>query len=221
LLFVWSVFSIPENYAQVNDCSARANMLHNPLYQDIAASRGCGLIDPHSLLVDDLLRLLITQGVLADPHIRHRLIHVDPARADYVISFNRLNPSLTSSTFAITIHQHSHDHRTDHAKESGPGLCLHRCARLQPDPAAAAAPTVVGLLLDANVATQLVGAPIIGRLSERYGLAFTVFQTVLSLFAQKRLALDARATSCVFTYVGLRIAAIQGDGIGLLKNSID
>jgi hypothetical protein len=86
-LFVWSVFSIPENYAQVNDCSAHANMLHNPLYQDIAASRGCGLIDPHSLLVDDLLRLLITQGVLADPHIRHRLVYVDPARTDYVIPF--------------------------------------------------------------------------------------------------------------------------------------
>jgi MFS family permease len=64
---------------------------------------------------------------------------------------------------------------------------------------------------------QLVGALIIGRLSDRYGLAFTVFQIVLSLFAQKRLALDARATSCVFSYVGLRIVAIQGDGTGLLE----
>jgi hypothetical protein len=48
------------------------------------------LIDPHSLLVDDLLRLLITQGVLADPDIHNRLIYVDPARTDYVIPFNVL-----------------------------------------------------------------------------------------------------------------------------------
>jgi hypothetical protein len=61
------------------------------------------LINPHALLVDDLLRLLITQGVLAHPHIHHRFIYADPARTDRVI------PSLTSSPFAITIHQHSHD----------------------------------------------------------------------------------------------------------------
>ena len=60
------------------------------LYQDIAAGRGCGLIDPHSLLVDDLLRLLATRGVLDDPDIRKRLIYVDPTRTDYVIPFNVL-----------------------------------------------------------------------------------------------------------------------------------
>jgi DHA1 family tetracycline resistance protein-like MFS transporter len=32
-----------------------------------------------------------------------------------------------------------------------------------------ASPTVVGLLLGANAATQLIGAPVIGRLSDRYG----------------------------------------------------
>jgi hypothetical protein len=50
------------------------------------------LIDPHSLLADDLLRLLITRGVRANPDIRHRLIYVDPARTDYVIPFNVLVP---------------------------------------------------------------------------------------------------------------------------------
>ena len=55
-----------------------------------AAGRGCGLIDPHSLLADDLLRLLITRGVFANPDIRQRLIYVDPARTDYVIPFNVL-----------------------------------------------------------------------------------------------------------------------------------
>jgi hypothetical protein len=68
----------------------KSKLLEWCLYQDIAAGRGCGLIDPHSLLVDDLLRLLITRGVLGDPDIRHRLIYVDPARTDYVIPFNVL-----------------------------------------------------------------------------------------------------------------------------------
>ena len=76
-------------------------------------------------------------------------------------------------------------------------------------------------MLGANAATQLIGAPIIGRLSDRCGLAFTVFQTVFSLFAQKRLGLDAQAASYVFTYVGLLLVAIQGDSIGLLENPID
>lgn len=60
------------------------------LYQDIAAGRGCGLIDPHSLVVDDLPRLLVTQSVLDDPDIRDRLIYVDPTRTDYVIPINVL-----------------------------------------------------------------------------------------------------------------------------------
>jgi len=68
----------------------KSKLLEYCLYQDIAAGRGCGLIDPHSLLVDDLLRLLITRDALADPDIRHRLIYVDPARTDYVVPFNVL-----------------------------------------------------------------------------------------------------------------------------------
>jgi len=68
----------------------KSELLEYCLYQDIAAGRGCGLIDPHSLLVDDLLRLLVTRNVLADSDIRHRLIYVDPARTDYVVPFNVL-----------------------------------------------------------------------------------------------------------------------------------
>jgi hypothetical protein len=68
----------------------KSKLLQWCLYQDIAAGRGCGLIAPHSLLVDDLLRLLITRGVLADPDIHQRLIYVDPARTDYVVPFNVL-----------------------------------------------------------------------------------------------------------------------------------
>ena len=64
--------------------------LYQEKTQDIAAGRGCGLIDPHSLLVDDLLRLLITRGEFANPGIRHGLIYVDSARTDYVGPFNVL-----------------------------------------------------------------------------------------------------------------------------------
>ena len=68
----------------------KSKLLEHCLYQDIAAGRGCGLIDPHSLLADDLLRLLVTRNVLGNPDIRDRLIYVDPARTDHIIPFNVL-----------------------------------------------------------------------------------------------------------------------------------
>jgi hypothetical protein len=68
----------------------KSKLLEHCLYQDIAAGRGCGLIDPHSLLADDLLRLLITRDALANSDIRKRLVYVDPARTDYVVPFNAL-----------------------------------------------------------------------------------------------------------------------------------
>ena len=68
----------------------KSKFLESCLYQDIAADRGCGLIDPHSLLADDVLRLLITQKVLDNPDKSDRFIYVDPARTDYVVPFNVL-----------------------------------------------------------------------------------------------------------------------------------
>ena len=68
----------------------KSKLLEHCIVQDITAGRGCGLIDPHSQLVDDVLRNLISQGVLANPHIRQNIIYVDPARSDYVIPFNVL-----------------------------------------------------------------------------------------------------------------------------------
>lgn len=49
-----------------------------------------------------------------------------------------------------------------------------------------------------------------------YGLAFTIFQTIFTLFAERRLNLDSRAVGYVFTYVGLLIVGIQGGGMGFL-----
>jgi len=43
--------------------------------------RGCGLIDLHSHLARDVLRLLLTKGVLADQSIRDRIIWVEPNRS--------------------------------------------------------------------------------------------------------------------------------------------
>ena len=68
----------------------KSKFLENCLFQDIAAGHGCGLIDPHSLLADDLTRLLITRQVLTNSDIAKRIIYVDPARTDYVIPFNVL-----------------------------------------------------------------------------------------------------------------------------------
>ncbi|MGQ9586281.1 MAG: MFS transporter [Anaerolineae bacterium] len=49
-------------------------------------------------------------------------------------------------------------------------------------------------------------------------LAFSTFETIFSLFAQKRLALDARATSYVLTYVGVLVVLVQGVGIRWLSS---
>ncbi len=69
----------------------KSKLLEYWLFQDVSSGRGCGLIDPHSMLVDDLIRLLITKGTLADPDIRSRIIYVDPARQqDYIVPFNVL-----------------------------------------------------------------------------------------------------------------------------------
>lgn len=49
-----------------------------------------------------------------------------------------------------------------------------------------------------------------------FSLAFTLFETIFALFAEKRLGLDARATSFVLTYVGVLVVLVQGIGIRLL-----
>jgi len=49
-----------------------------------------------------------------------------------------------------------------------------------------------------------------------YGLAFALFTTVFSLFAQYQLKLDARQTGYVLAYVGLIIVLVQGAGVGVI-----
>lgn len=68
----------------------KSKALENFLYQDIANGLGVGLIDPHSSLIDNLLRYLITTDVLANPDIQERIVYIQPTRKDYVIPFNVL-----------------------------------------------------------------------------------------------------------------------------------
>jgi DHA1 family tetracycline resistance protein-like MFS transporter len=50
-----------------------------------------------------------------------------------------------------------------------------------------------------------------------YGLAFTIFQTMFSLFTQQKLGFTAQATSYVLTYVGVLVVLVQGGGIRWLS----
>ncbi len=66
---------------------------------------------------------------------------------------------------------------------------------------------------------EALSRPCVGPLLQTqlfYSLAFTIFETVFSLFALERLRLDARTTSFVLTYVGILVVLVQGVGIRLL-----
>ena len=71
--------------------------------------------------------------------------------------------------------------------------------------------------------SALVGAlrrPCVGPLLSVvlvYGLAFTIFQTMFSLFTQQKLGFTAQATGYVLTYVGVLVVLVQGGGIRWLS----
>jgi DHA1 family tetracycline resistance protein-like MFS transporter len=50
-----------------------------------------------------------------------------------------------------------------------------------------------------------------------YGMAFTMFETMFSLFTQQKLGFTAQATSYVLTYVGVVVVLVQGFGIRWLS----
>src|SRR5258706_3970436 len=55
----------------------KSKYLENCIFQDIAEGRGCGVIDPHSLLIDDVLQVLITRRALTNQSIRESIIYAD------------------------------------------------------------------------------------------------------------------------------------------------
>ncbi len=50
-----------------------------------------------------------------------------------------------------------------------------------------------------------------------YGLAWTMFETMFSLFTQQKLGFSAQSTSYVLTYVGVVVVLVQGGGIRWLS----
>jgi hypothetical protein len=66
----------------------KSKFLQHLAYQLVTMNQGCGLLDPHSDLADDLLAHLVP--VLRDPAARERVIYLEPSRDDYLIPFNVL-----------------------------------------------------------------------------------------------------------------------------------
>jgi hypothetical protein len=81
----------------------KSKLLQHCILQDILAGQGCGLLDPHTDLVQDLLAQLAARGFFADPKNVERLIYFDPSRSDYLIPFNVLNTSSSPYATAINV----------------------------------------------------------------------------------------------------------------------
>jgi len=67
----------------------KSKLLEHILFQDIVGGRGCGVLDPHSDLVEDLLQYLHSHPEKALPHM-DRIIYIDPSRRDHLVPFNVL-----------------------------------------------------------------------------------------------------------------------------------
>src|SRR5207237_903597 len=67
------------------------------------SERGCGVLDPHSDLVRDLMAQLAESGFFNNPANRQRVIVFDPSRTDYFIPFNVLSTGDSPYTTAINI----------------------------------------------------------------------------------------------------------------------
>ena len=66
----------------------KSKFLEHIAYQLITMGQGCGLLDPHSDLADDLLAYLAPY--LGDEANRRRVIYFEPGREDYLVPFNVL-----------------------------------------------------------------------------------------------------------------------------------
>ena len=67
----------------------KSKFLEHIAYQLITLGQGCGLLDPHSDLVDDLLSYLAPG--LESEAARRRVIYFEPGRDDYLLPFNVLS----------------------------------------------------------------------------------------------------------------------------------
>ena len=81
----------------------KSKLLEHCLFQDIVTGRGCGLLDPHTDLAQDLLTYLATSGFFEKAENRERIIYFDPSRRDYLIPFNVLASSYSPYTVATNL----------------------------------------------------------------------------------------------------------------------
>ena len=68
----------------------KSKLLEHILFQDITEGRGCGVLDPHSDLIEDLLHYLQSRPQKAEAHWG-RILYFDPSRTDYLLPFNVLD----------------------------------------------------------------------------------------------------------------------------------
>ncbi|HKZ40581.1 MAG TPA: hypothetical protein VJ044_06435 [Candidatus Hodarchaeales archaeon] len=80
----------------------KSKFLESCIYQDITNGRGCGVIDPHSDLIEDLLSLLRSRRVLERPDIGDRILYLDPSQINHAFPFNVLEKG-DSSTFDVAV----------------------------------------------------------------------------------------------------------------------
>ncbi|MFO7698008.1 MAG: hypothetical protein R6X16_12740 [Anaerolineae bacterium] len=69
--------------------TGKSKFLQSILYQMIAQGQGCGILDPHSDLCDDLIDQLAPL-IYADPGLRERIVYFQPGRDDALVPFNVL-----------------------------------------------------------------------------------------------------------------------------------
>ncbi len=81
----------------------KSKLLQHCIFQDIVSGRGCGLLDPHSDLAQDLLSSLAASGFFSDQKNQERVIYFDPSRHDYCIPFNVLETAYPPYTTAINV----------------------------------------------------------------------------------------------------------------------
>jgi hypothetical protein len=81
----------------------KSKFLENLIVNDIRASRGCGLVDPHADLARDTLAHLLSVGFFVDPKAVERVIYLDPTRSDYTLPFNILKTDLPPYTLATQV----------------------------------------------------------------------------------------------------------------------
>src|SRR5687768_5229828 len=87
----------------------KSKFLEGLLYQLISnLGQGCGLIDPHGDLANNLLKVLAfqpqgstNQPWLEDPENASRVIYCEPGRMDYFIPMNLLRCSFARSSYSI------------------------------------------------------------------------------------------------------------------------